>query len=210
MYTPNQMRLIEIVNFQLFKLLKGFDTPVSPLMDPETIDRLTTELARAKFYLEFGSGGSTILADKMGVETLSVEGDPVYAKAVRKGLTGNTVRLITPRIGPTGVWGYPLLNHPRWLSQRLRRRYVAAPFREKRFPDLILVDGRFRVACALESARQANLRGVTANLIIDDYEGRPHYHVVEEFLGRPEMVGRAALFQIGTQSIPPLDFIDSK
>jgi hypothetical protein len=57
------------------------------------------------------------------------------------------------------------------------------------------------VACALESARRAFTEGNSATLMFDDYELRPYYHAVEEFLGTPTMVGRAAMFNIGKQNV---------
>ena len=201
------MKIGEILRFQLHKYWRGFDTPTKPHMDDFTIARLTAELAKARYYVEFGSGGSTILADQMEVKTLTIESDAIYARAVRKGLKSGNVRVITKRIGPTGAWGYPLFNYPRSLMQKLWRGYVMRPFEEHLFPDLILVDGRFRIACALESARQANLRGATATLIVDDYESRSDYHEMEKQLGGPERVGRAAVFKIGKQKVQPLAFV---
>ena len=37
--------------------------------------------------------------------------------------------------------------------------------------------------------------------MFDDYGTRPNYHVVERVLGKPEMAGRTAIFQIGTRPV---------
>ena len=83
-------------------------------------------------------------------------------------------------------------------------RYVHAPFDQLKdaFPDLIFVDGRYRVACVLESARKAAEAHCKATVLLDDYESRPNYHVLEKHLGKPERIGRAASFMIGERSIP--------
>ena len=58
------------------------------------------------------------------------------------------------------------------------------------FPDVILIDGRFRVACVLESL--INLGDHECIFMIDDYSDRLDYHILEEecFLTPIEMAGR--------------------
>jgi hypothetical protein len=196
-------RLFALIGFLYVQRIRGFDPPGDPALDHETLQRLKSKLAAAHFYLEWGSGGSTVLADQLNVPTISVESDRYYAVAVRKALTGSCVTLLTPRIGLTGRWGWPVFKRPTSRRSRLWQSYVDAPFkRMSRYPDIILVDGRFRTACALEAARQAKLHKARATLIIDDYIDRPSYRRVERYLGRPELVGRAAMFSIGQQDVP--------
>ena len=177
--------------------VQGYPTPEAPHFDNPTLERFKHELSKARLYVEFGSGGSTIAADRQKIKTVSIESDPFYAKAVKNGLSPDTtVKMIVPNIGLTEDWGMPVLNYG-----RKGERYVSAPFDGSAFPDLILVDGRYRSACALEAARRAKLSGATATLIFDDYDSRPHYHQVEQFLGEPERVGRSAVFIIGEQTV---------
>lgn len=161
-----------MISFFYAQRIKGFDPPGAPSLDDETLAFLTTALGHTSLYLEYGSGGSTVLASNLGVRTISVESDPYYARAVRKAVNGATT-ILTPNIGITGPWGWPLFKRP--TKRRLARwqSYVDAPWPIiGSFPDLIMVDGRFRVACALESARQARLHGATATLLFDDYATR--------------------------------------
>eukprot|EP01071_Lankesteria_metandrocarpae_P003014 Lankesteria_metandrocarpae@DN2708_c0_g1_i1.p1 len=52
--------------------------------------------------------------------------------------------------------------------------------------DVVHVDGRFRVACALNAWKYMDDESV---LLIHDYTNRPHYHVIEQvFEHRPEFV----------------------
>ena len=177
--------------------IKGFDPPGDePFMDPEGSERFKQELAKANNYVEFGSGGTTVQADRFRVPTLSVESDRFYARAVASRLQSQCVEQIVVDLGFTGEWGAPLIS-----NRNKGRRYVSAPFRGGSFPDLILVDGRYRAACALESARRAHQAGATANLLFDDYGTRPHYRVVERVLGRPEMAGRVAVFNVGKRPV---------
>ena len=188
----------EAIRFHGRRMLSGITPPGDePYFDAQGVEAFKRQLARATCYLEFGSGGSTVLVDRAGIPGTSVESDRGYAKAVRSRLRGGKIRVIWPDIGVTGPWGRPVFRrHSTW------RRYIEAPFPMNPFPDFILIDGRFRVACALETADQAHALGVTACLMFDDYAPRTHYHVVEEYLGRPRLVGRAAFFEIGGVAIP--------
>jgi hypothetical protein len=101
-------------------------------------------------------------------------------------------------IGPTIEWGRPWRK--RFLSPARRRafaRYSDFPSRAGSSVDdpvRVLVDGRFRVACALKSLRA--LRGQEGwTLIVDDYTGRSGYHVMENFATAERFVGRMAVFK---------------
>lgn len=188
-----------LAKFFYAQRISGLSPPTEPHFDEVTAGWFAREIGRAAFYLEFGSGGSTILASKTGVRTISVEGDRFYAKVVRAALKSGSVQMITPDLGITKEWSFPLIPT---ASKGLR--YVQAPFAlmGSDFPDLVLVDGRYRVASALETARRARLHGTLTKLLLDDYDDRPQYHVVEDYLGPPTAIGRAALFVVGEREIP--------
>ena len=161
-------------------------------------------LAKCTAYLEFGSGGSSILVDRMKKPGLSIDSDPYYAAAVRKGLSANSsIKILDADVGLTGPWVTPYEVMPTPKNVARWRHYIDQPFAAypsgRPFPDLVLVDGRFRRACILETARQAQLREAVTTVIFDDYDhvGRDHYHTVELILGSPERHGRAALFTVG-------------
>ena len=74
------------------------------------------------------------------------------------------------------------------------RDYVHSPWRHGSLkPDLVLIDGRFRVACFLHSLLAA---APATPILFDDYTNRPHYHLVEEFCPIAETEGRQALFRV--------------
>src|SRR3990170_1247881 len=158
-------RANDLARFLYTRKVHGLPPPGDmPLFDAEGIELFGTELAKATSYLEFGSGGSTVLVDRAGIPAVSVESDAIYAEAVRSRLTGGRVKILSPDIGLTGEWGTPLFrNHAKW------RRYIEAPFPIEPFPDFILIDGRFRVACALAAAKWAHEAGALATLMFDDY-----------------------------------------
>lgn len=192
-------RLRRLSKFIYVQRVAGFPPPTAPHLDSQTASRLREELAKAKFYLEYGSGGSTLIAAELGVRTISVESDRFYANTVRNCLKdGHTVRFLTPPMGLTAEWGRPLFS-----AETKGPGYVGAPFSklDGEFPDLVLIDGRYRAACALKVASSAFDAGAQSLLILDDYVERPRYHVVEDSLGRPDIVGRSALFRVGQSPI---------
>ncbi|MBV2361201.1 hypothetical protein KUH32_15665 [Thalassococcus sp. CAU 1522] len=166
---------------------------------------LRAAYARADVILEYGSGGSTVMAAEMPDKTVfSVESDRDWAQMMRGWFAdnppaaGTEIDIVWSDIGPTKDWGHPETD-AEW------RRYARYPLeiwdlREFRQPDVVLVDGRFRQGCALATAFRTRK---PVDLFFDDYTNRDHYHVVEDYLGPPEITGRMAQFRVAPQPIPP-------
>jgi hypothetical protein len=192
-------RLKDLIRFLYVQRVIGFETPTEPSFDQPTRRIFQERIVKCQNYLEFGSGGSTIVAARHQVVTTSVENDRFYAASVKRGLPeGSRVCFIDPKIGLNGAWGNPIRPKP-WKG----RKYISAPWTSlTEFPDLILIDGRYRVACALECARQAHERAAVSEILFDDYGQRPYYHWVEGILGKPQMHGRSAVFPIGENAVP--------
>ena len=182
----------------------GFSVPDAPHMDPEGNAEFQRSIQAANFYLEFGAGGSTIQAALLGKQGVSIEGDPHYARDVRRRLMNipNRIDLINVDIGRTKQWGYPedraasKANLAKWAE------YVNLPFRklESGFFDLVLIDGRFRVACALRTIVEARKRNAKVRILVDDYHNpedpRPYYEVIERYAPLVRLAGRMAVFEI--------------
>lgn len=189
----------------------GFKITDTPAFDPETDAWFRQRIATARAYVEFGSGASTLLAARAGVPTVSVESDARYAAAVRAALpAGSDTHLLAVDIGLTEDWGYPVFTRPTPARVDMWRGYPTAPFAlletAGHVPDLVLVDGRFRVACALAMRHwlaQHGANDTVVDLLFDDYAGRRHYHSVEQWLGAPTRVGRAALFTVTANTPVP-------
>jgi hypothetical protein len=105
--------------------------------------------------------------------------------------------LIYANIGLVEGYGIPIFKRP--TTKRLLKwaNYVDAPWQELRKhraePDTILVDGRFRVACVLQSL--LNLSSPSGCLILlDDYHDRPHYRAIEQFADISSVNGRMTVF----------------
>jgi len=196
---------VDFAKFLFRQRVLGFDPPGDePWMDDLGKARFAELAARSCHFIEYGSGGSTVVADRLGLKTISVDSDRFYAKAVASKLQGCSVRQVWADVGITHLWGNPVRPSP-----QKGQIYVEAPFQPEHFshfepsafPDLILVDGRYRAACALNCAAKANDLGVKATLLFDDYLNRDHYTIVEKWLGSPRMSGRVAEFCIGASAI---------
>ena len=179
--------------------VRRFEVPTEPHFDEYSTQYFRDQLRKARNYLEYGSGGSTILANQMVTNLVSVDSDASFLADVRRKLSETDRRamakLIHVNIGLTVDWGMPVFTKP--TARRVRRweEYAKAPWRYFRTigqqPDLILVDGRFRVACVLESLLCLSPLSET-KILLDDYIDRPEYSVIEQFAD-VEMVGRMAV-----------------
>lgn len=171
----------------------------SPHMPYEEIEVFRRALHGAAAYLEYGSGGSTLCAAGLGVPLIySVESDSDHLAEVRAAFAerfavqGQVLECVHADIGPTGRWGYPV-NRDRveaWPS------YALAPWRlveqHQVMPEVILIDGRFRVACFLVSLMKASPGTL---ILFDDYAERPQYHLVERHCPIESVHGRLAIFR---------------
>ncbi|SIN60485.1 hypothetical protein SAMN02745824_0675 [Parasphingorhabdus marina DSM 22363] len=184
----------------------GITISDQPAFDPDFEALFREQIQNVQFYLEFGSGASTLIAARAGVETICVESDRKFAQAVSDAVGKDApVTIIHSDIGMTEDWGYPVFTRPTAKHHQRWRNYTEKAFAQVastgRFPDLILVDGRFRRACALASAYEAVQAGAETVIHVDDYVGRDHYAAVEDYLGTPEITGRTACFRISADTL---------
>jgi hypothetical protein len=186
----------------------GFEIPEAPHMDPEGGAEFERSLKAANLYLEFGAGGSTVMAARMGKPGISIEGDPHYARDVRRKLRSipNSIQLVHVDIGRTEQWGFPQDRRATEANLSMWAEYMALPFRmlETGFFDLVLIDGRFRAACALRTISEARKRKAAVRILVDDYhdpeDPRPYYQVIEQYAPLTRLSGRMAVFDIAPDS----------
>lgn len=156
--------------------------------------------AAAETILEYGSGGSTVLAAELGRSVVSVESDRDWADRLSARLAplSDRARVHWADIGPTGAWGMP--TNPR--DARKFHGYPLSVWDRPDFvePDLVLIDGRFRAACLVAVMLRAT-RPVT--VLFDDYPRRRHYHGVERLARKEETAGSMARFTVTPGAIPP-------
>lgn len=146
-------------------------------------------VADVKTYGEYGAGLSTkwILRETDAIAH-SVDTDQKWVTSVQ--LECDNTKRLNARycdVGQVQDWGWPADYAKRDNFQT----YTRAWWTDGVSPDLVLVDGRFRVCCFLTSLKHAE---PGTKIIFDDYFNRPQYHLVEEYLKPVEKCNRQALF----------------
>ncbi|MFG1417586.1 glycosyltransferase family 2 protein [Xanthobacter sp. V0B-10] len=172
----------------------GLD-PKAPLLprmsDPER-EMFQRALEGVENFLEFGAGGSTALAARTGVKRIvSVESDVQWLDllAQRPEIAAVDFTALHIDIGPTGAWGMPSdpAAAPKWPA------YYQAVWNKLSWqPDLVLVDGRFRVACTLATILNC---APETRIVIHDFWNRPQYHVVLRHLDTLERIDTLGVFR---------------
>jgi len=165
-----------------------------PAMSEAEIACYSELLNQASSLIEFGAGGSTLLATARNVRTVSIESDltwieklrcvPAAVDSERNGL----LSLIHADIGEVGPWGHPIdaaVRH-KWPS------YSMAPWLLCQRPGLVLIDGRFRVACIAQATLHCGRNSVIA---VHDFWPRPVYHVALQLLDWVSSVDTLAVFR---------------
>ena len=137
-----------------------------PAMTEVEVSRLTHYLKACRIYLEYGCGGSTLLALNTGVPRLfAVDSDADWIHAVRSHpdiairVASGDYEIFHADIGETAHWGYP---RDKSKQHDFDQYYSAIWNRMPEAPDLILIDGRFRVACALETIANVSSKAIIA------------------------------------------------
>jgi hypothetical protein len=146
----------------------------------------------SRHYVEFGTGGSTVLASKhVKNSILSVDSSRQWLDQVRDACVARQTKpeLSFVDIGPTGDWGVPIdpSTKSRWPD------YHSAIWEMPRSAtaDLYLVDGRFRVACFAQIVLHCRPNAIIG---IHDFSSRPNYHCVREIAQEIATAGDMSFF----------------
>ena len=155
-------------------------------------------LKECKFYLEYGSGNSTLLADKLKKKYISIEADRSFFNYLKNEKKVSNIKYLN--IGPTKYFSFPIL--PYYLIQRKVNFYcncLNSFFFKKKVPDLILIDGRYRAMVTLNIIRFLVKRKIKENItiIIDDYKFRKNYKVLKK-ITQIKLVGRFGVIKMNS------------
>lgn len=135
--------------------------------------------SKAASLVEFGCGGSTLMAVRSPSlrRIWSVESDPAWIGKLRAepeiatAEQAGRLRLLGADIGGVGEFGFPRdkTNRDAWP------RYYESVWDDAAAidADLVLIDGRFRVACALEAIARCRPHAI---LLFHDFWNRTPYH----------------------------------
>jgi len=160
------------------------------------------EIKGVSYYGEYGMGRSTIwVARNTQIKKIfSVDTSKVWIDKVKSNIDANILEAKWVNLGRLEKWGWPV----DYSKRKNILSYVKSIWLQGKKPQLVLIDGRFRVACFLYSLT-AGTPGT--KIIFDDYIDRPRYHLVEEFVKRSETCGRQCVFII-PEELDKVEVID--
>lgn len=147
-------------------------------------------LKKSKFFLEYGSGNSTLLANRLKKKFISIEADKSFFNYLKKEKKISGVKYVN--IGPTKYFSFPIL--PYFLIQRKVSYYCNcfnSFLKKNKIPDLILIDGRYRAMVTLNIIKFLIKKKIKKNIviIIDDYKFRKNYSILKKAI-QIGLVGR--------------------
>ena len=131
-------------------------------------------------YFEWGSGFTTKAADNIAMRVTSIEGSRTWYNKMREHTFSNRTTLHYVDIGPTGSFSVP-------KDPTKGANYIGAI---KSTQDIVLVDGRWRVACAISALP---FIAPTGRLMLHDF-GRASYRSVLDFYTKETEVDGLAVF----------------
>jgi len=159
-----------------------------------------------KNYLEFGSGGSTYYVSSLNniKHIISYETDKKWLNKLK------TENIIKQRIDKFQI-DFKFYNlecnwweYVSWANKNMKimtnenilntwEKYTKNISDINITPDLILVDGRFRVSSCLESIKICHKDTI---FLFHDYTIRPQYHIIEKFLDRIDEINTLCVFKM--------------
>ena len=158
----------ESINWPLSNKIK-----FKPLMSPNDTKVLSYFMKPENTYFEFGSGGSTNLASYYKLKKIySVESDANWHNKLKKFLS-NDIIYLTIDLKSNHVFGFP----GKGTTAENWKKYIQA-YKAEYNADIILIDGRFRVACGLDIFSKIKYDTL---VLIHDYNDRKEYHVLEKY-----------------------------
>ena len=163
-------------------------------------------LDRANVYFEFGSGGSTYQASiRDNIKCIySVESDQEWQNKLLK-LNNGKINFIYQEMSTLpNNWGNPGVN----ATDAQKIGYSDSIHRlsneEKNTIDLVLIDGRFRVACCLKCFDVIN---DDCFILFDDFLNRKQYHVVLDYFNVVEQTRNNRMVVLQKKRIPQYQLI---
>lgn len=138
-------------------------------------------LDKATVYFEFGSGGSTYQANIRNniTKIYTVESDREWLNKLEKQVYSNKVKFLYNEMNTEPkTFGHPGKDATYTQMINYSNNMRNLPEDEQQKIDLVLVDGRFRVACCLKCFAIIKPDCLIA---FDDFLNRPQYHIVLDY-----------------------------
>ena len=160
----------------------------------QATDFYLNKLLNSKCYLEYGTGSSTLLAKKLDKYFYAVESDTNFFNCLKPQFNKNYLLV---SLGVVFFFSTPVFASIRrfYLNKRAIKyaNYVIEKIkRDQKQPDLVLIDGRYRVLCCLFIYKfLLNNQNKNISIIIDDFQNRRYYQILYN-LFNINIIGRIA------------------
>lgn len=136
-------------------------------------------LSNATNYFEYGSGGSTYQASlKANIKKIfSVESDKEWHNKLQTIINDEKIEYLYVEMDTKpNTWGHP--GNTSTKEQWINYSDQILKIKSTDEIDLIMIDGRFRVACCLKCFDKIN---ENTYIMFDDFLDRKPYHIVLEY-----------------------------
>ena len=147
-------------------------------------------LKNCDVYFEYGVGNSTrYLINNTKAKIVAVDTDKKWINTIDVLRRKEDIIINWVDLGELENWGRPksYLHRDKFFD------YISGVWNFNLKADLILIDGRFRVACFLYSIMCADEGTI---IFFDDYVDRGYYHIVEDIIPKSDCCGRQAMFKV--------------
>ena len=138
-------------------------------------------LDNINIYFEYGSGGSTYQASiRNNIKHIySVESDLKWHNKMKNKINNENITYIFNEMDTLpNTWGHPGKNSTDIQKKNYSEHIKNLSKHDQNSIDLVLIDGRFRVACCLKCYDIIKNECVIA---FDDFLDRPQYHIVLDY-----------------------------
>ena len=152
------------------------------------------KLSKSKCYLEYGTGNSTLLAKKLDKDFYAVESDTNFFNFLKSNFKKNYMLI---SLGVVFFFSTPVFSIIRrfYLNKRAIKyaSYALKKIkRDHKQPDLVLIDGRYRVLCCLFVYKfLSKSKNEKISIIVDDFLNRKYYQILYKLFDI-EVIGRIA------------------
>ena len=176
---------------------------MNPWMPDKEIKLFYKYLNKAKYYFEFGSGGSTYQAlIRENIEQIySIENHKPYYLELREKIKNLNIKkikyILIDMKTKLNTTGHPSKEskYEDWIKYSRYFQKLDKDIQNK--IDLILIDGRFRAACLLNSFEYINDNTI---IIFDDFYGKSpprekYYNIVLNYFEIIEKEGRLVVLK---------------
>lgn len=148
-------------------------------------------IKKCRIYGEYGVGKTTNwVLRNTNCKIVCVDSSSQWINLVKGKISDSDMKRVKFKwydLGEIGEWGNPLS----YYKHQNIAKYIDSIWTENIKPDLVLIDGRFRIACFLKCLLESEKN---TKIIFDDYTNRKIYHVVEQIIKPSEIYKRQAFF----------------